>query len=110
MALNTPARTRFVRESAPHDVQCPSQHHINQRGKTIEAAILRCKQCGQWLYSVAPRTGEEDLIVTKVLTCAVSVAEISRIEFARLNPFEALLYLRVLDLAAVTVVWQARSS
>lgn len=109
-AMTPPASTRFVRESAPHDVQCPYQHHISQRGKTIEAAILRCKQCGQWLYSIAPRTGETDLLVTRVLTCAVSVDEITRIDLARLNPFEALLFLRVLDLAGVTVVWQAWSA
>ena len=104
MALNTPARTRFIRLSAPHDVQCPYGHHINQRGKTIEAAVLRCKECGQWLYSIAPRTGKTDLSVKNVLTCAVSTDEIARIEMARLNAFEALLHLRVMDLAAVTVV------
>lgn len=110
-AISTPPiRARFVRESAPHDLQCPYKHHISQRQRMTEAALLRCKQCGQWLYAIAPRTGDVDFLVEKVLTYSVSDDEVVRIEIARLNPLEALIYLRVLDLSAVTVVSRAKST
>lgn len=102
MSVQSPP-ARFVRVSAPHDVQCPLAHHISQRQRTIEASLLRCKECGQWLYAVAPRTGTTELAVKMVLTCALSTDEMTRIERERLNPFEALLYLRVIDLAALTI-------
>ena len=56
---------------------------------------MLCKACGQWLYSVEPRTGES-LAVEHALTYAVTVDEMLDIERARLNPLEALLLLGIL--------------
>lgn len=109
-ALKPAPRARFVRESAPHDVKCLCLRPVSQRQRIVGAALLRCKDCGQWLYAVGPRTGEVDFLVERVLTYAVTEPEMVRIEIARLNPFEALIYLGVIDLASVTVVSKAKSA
>lgn len=112
-AIQPVPRARFARESALHDLRCPrcpSKQHINQRGVTIEASILVCKRCGQWLYVVAPRTMQGMWASTRIIAYAVTPDETALIERHRLNPLEVLLYLGVVDLHGVTLVHAAVSS
>ena len=90
------ARTvRYIRASKPDDVRCACRKSLTRHARTIGAALVLCKACGQWLYSVEPRTGES-LAVEHALTYAVTIDEMLDIERARLNPLEALLLLGIL--------------
>lgn len=87
---------RFMRASRPDDVRCACRKYLSQHGRTVGAALVLCKACGAWLYSVLPHIGES-LEAEHVLTYAVTTDEMLEIERGRLNPLEALLLLGVLN-------------
>lgn len=87
---------RFMRASRPEDVRCACRKYLSQHARTVGAALVLCKACGAWLYSVAPRVGDS-FEVEHVLTYAVTTDEMLEIERGRLNPLEALLLLGVLN-------------